>query len=251
MKNISIPNIDYFKVLDAYTGEMTYGCDQEWFSTEWQRRAGCAPCVACNILLYLNRARTGDEGTPVQKKFCEEFMDEIWTYVTPTERGMPSTEMFCDDVRSYGEAKRDEIECVSFDIPNDAADRPTAGEVSTFLEESLANDLPVAFLNLCNGSEKNLPEWHWVTIVSMKQETRDSHIFIVIVDEGALKTIDLSLWLDTTSNGGGFVRFSYASASDKYAGSVYGEASTRHNGTIHLISGSGDLLLGVCLDEQS
>jgi hypothetical protein len=209
MKTISISNVDDFKVLDAYTGVMTYGCDQEWFSTEWQRRAGCAPCVACNILIYLNRARVGGEGTPVGKKFCTAFMEEIWTYVTPTERGMPSTEMFCEDVRSYGEAKGDEIECASFDIPDDAANRPAADEISEFLGESLTGDLPVAFLNLCNGSEKNLPEWHWVTIVSMKQEAHDSHIFIDIIDEGVLKTIDLSLWLDTTSNGGGFVRFRY------------------------------------------
>ncbi|MDR3355431.1 MAG: hypothetical protein LBO21_10360 [Synergistaceae bacterium] len=209
MKTISISDLDAFKVLDSRTGVVTYGCDQEWFSTEWQRRAGCGPSVASNILIYLDILRTGRKRTPISREFCTTLMEEVWTYVTPTEMGMPSTAMFCDDVRSYGEAKGDEIECVSFDVPNDAANRPTADEISAFLEKSLSSDLPVAFLNLCNGKEKNLPEWHWVTIILMEQKTPGSHIFIQIIDEGILKTIDLSLWLDTTSNGGGFVRFHY------------------------------------------
>jgi hypothetical protein len=206
MKTISISDLDAFKVLDDYTGMITYGCDQEWFSTEWQRRAGCAPSVASNILIYLDLARPDSpRKTPISKGFCAALMEEVWTYVTPTERGMPSTEMFCDDIRSYGEAKGLAIECVSFDIPDDTTMRPKVDEISIFLEKSLSGDLPVAFLNLCNGMETNLPEWHWVTIVSIKQDAPNSHVFILIIDEGTLKTIDLSLWLETTSNGGGFV----------------------------------------------
>jgi hypothetical protein len=209
MKTISISDLDAFRVLDDYTGIVTYGCDQEWFSTEWQRRSGCGPSVASNILIYLDLAGANDKKKPINKGLCMALMEDVWAYVTPTERGMPSTEMFCDDMRSYGEAKGRAIECVSFDIPDDAARRPAVDEISIFLEKSLSSDLPVAFLNLCNGMEKNLPEWHWVTVVSIKQEAPDSHVFILIIDEGILKTIDLSLWLETTSNGGGFVSFHY------------------------------------------
>ncbi|MDR1884968.1 MAG: hypothetical protein LBQ56_01745 [Synergistaceae bacterium] len=205
MKAISISNLDAFKILDTDTGAISYGCDQEWFSTEWQRRAGCGPSVASNILLYLNRS---GGVTPLSRRSCAALMEEVWTYVTPTERGMPATGMFCEDVCAYGAAKGLEIECLSFDVPEDLSPRPPMGEISSFLERSLSMDIPVAFLNLCNGMEENLQRWHWVTVVSLEQEEPDSHTFVRIIDEGTLKAIDLSLWRDTTTCGGGFVYFS-------------------------------------------
>lgn len=39
----TISNIDLFSVLDENTNKTYYGCDQEWYATQWQRRSGCGP----------------------------------------------------------------------------------------------------------------------------------------------------------------------------------------------------------------
>jgi hypothetical protein len=67
--------------------------------------------------------------------------------------------------------------------------------------------LPVAFLNLCNGEETNLERWHWVTVISVEYEEIKQGVFLSIMDEGMIKRINLALWYETTTLGGGFVYF--------------------------------------------
>jgi len=87
----SITNPGLFSVLDESTNKTYYGCDQEWYATEWQRRSGCGPTVASNILFYLNNYKVNlSIGQRVNsKKNCLLFMSEIWKYVTPTTEGIP------------------------------------------------------------------------------------------------------------------------------------------------------------------
>ncbi len=93
---------------------------------------------------------------------------------------------------------------MALDIPKNRFQRPELSAVSEFLENSLSKDLPVAFLNLDNGDEKRLDSWHWVTVIALDYE-RDGAAAVKILDEGRIKQIDLALWLQTTSLGGGFV----------------------------------------------
>jgi hypothetical protein len=65
----------------------------------------------------------------------------------------------------------------------------------------------VAFLNLCNGSEKKLDRWHWVTLISLEYAEGGERVFADILDAGIIKRIDLALWYKTTTLGGGFVYF--------------------------------------------
>jgi hypothetical protein len=74
-----------------------------------------------------------------------------------------------------------------------------------FLEEALSKDSPIAFLNLCNGIEKNLECWHWVTIISLEYMENEEQTFVNILDDGQIKKIDLALWYNTTRKNGGFV----------------------------------------------
>ena len=67
-------------------------------------------------------------------------------------------------------------------------------------------DHPVAFLNLDNGKESKLDTWHWVTIVGIEYN-KNEELYATIADEGLLKTIDLSLWINSTSKEGGFIYF--------------------------------------------
>ena len=79
--------------------------------------------------------------------------------------------------------------------------------VVNFLRVGLQRDLPIAFLNLCNGAEQQLEPWHWVTISGLDYDTYNQYAIAQICDGGIVKRIDLALWLHTTRQGGGFVFF--------------------------------------------
>ena len=208
LKSISNPGV--FKVLNRVTNERHYGCDQEWYSTEWQRRSGCGPTAASNIIYYLtHKGQTAkSEQDIVCKSECSSLMEEVWNHVTPTTEGIPTTKMLCEEMLSYIKSKGLEFEYRLMDIPKDSDRRPKLLEVLDFLETALSEDVPVAFLNLCNGDEINLERWHWVTIISLEYTDKDEQICIDILDEGLIKKIDLTLWYNTTKRGGGFVYFS-------------------------------------------
>jgi hypothetical protein len=227
MKTISLTNLSLLEV-DTTPGERAeggrlrprrYGCDQNWYGTEWQRRAGCGPATASNILLYMSGGRAaGDSGRAPRRENFIALMEDVWAYVTPTDRGIPTTELFYEPFLRYA-AERG-VEVVRYGVL-DMFDEPRAklAEAVSFIGAALAADLPVAFLNLCSGGEENLDRWHWVTVVSLeydglggekggnKDENNEEKAGITILDNGELKKADLALWRRTTTLGGGFVWF--------------------------------------------
>lgn len=205
----SITNFNLFKVLDESTHEMFYGCNQEWYATDWQRRSGCGPSVASNIMFYLshNVSIFPQSQSMNTKQKCLSLMEEVWAYVTPTNDGIPTTKMFYEDVLLYAKSKGISVKYNFCDFPEDNSLRPKLSVILNFLEGALMKDVPVAFLNLSNGDEKNLEPWHWVTIISLEYSEDTSSVFIEIIDEGLIKKINLALWYTTTSLGGGFVYF--------------------------------------------
>lgn len=134
-------------------------------------------------------------------------MEEIWKFVTPTREGIPTTKMLYESVIAYANAKGINVEHRCCDLPKKKSLRPKFMDVVYFLEEALQQDSPIAFLNLCNGDEKNLEPWHWVTIISLEYSEDGNNAFIDILDEGLIKKINLLLWHKTTAHGGGFVYF--------------------------------------------
>ncbi len=207
IKTLTNPNL--FRAIDAVTHKAYYGYHQECYTTEWQRDSGCGPSAAANIIFYLNYTRSnlglGQSVTKIEN--CLSLIEEVWEYVTPGEKGIPNTKMFYDDVLSYALAKGLNIEYSVCDLHEDKAKRPELNEVLKFLEAALLKDSPIAFLNLCNGQVKNLDPWHWVTIISLEYAENKNSAFIKILDEGLIKKIDLALWYNTTTLGGGFVYF--------------------------------------------
>ena len=135
------------------------------------------------------------------------FMEEIWAFVTPSTEGIPTTRMLYESVMAYAETKGLNVTYRVCDVPEKKASRPALTDVIRFLEKALLKDAPVAFLNLCNGDAANLEPWHWVTVVSLEYREDGKSAFIEILDEGLIKRIDLALWCDTTTLGGGFVYF--------------------------------------------
>ena len=209
MRSVAISRLNSLKIVDDATRQFYYGCNQEWYATEWQRLAGCGPTAACNIIWYLNHIQPAlglnQECSSIEKSMS--LMEEIWAYVTPSTEGIPTTRMLYESVMAYARTKGLDVNYSVCDVPEKKASRPTLTDVISFLERALLKDTPIAFLNLCNGGATNLEPWHWVTVVSLEYEEDGKSALIEILDEGLIKRIDLALWCDTTTLGGGFVCF--------------------------------------------
>lgn len=201
MIKISVKNPEYFEIMDEITSEKNFGFNQQWYKKPWQRMAGCGPTVAANIILY-SRKSTG-----ISKNEGLQIMDEMWEHVTPTIKGVNTTNIFYKGLLSFANSKKANLFYDAVDVPKKKDIRPSFDNVISFIKNSLENDIPLAFLNLCNGKETNLDEWHWVTLVSLEYEENLNSANIEILDESIIKTIDLLLWYNTTTLGGGFVSF--------------------------------------------
>jgi len=204
----SISNLNLLKFIDESDENIYFGCDQEWYSTEWQKKSGCGPATACNILVYLNFLRLNDSGKAVKnnsKEFALLQMEDVWKYITPSENGIATTKMFCRELDNYYKSKGLKIVCNSLDIPEEKYLRPNFKDAIHFIEDAMLADSPVAFLNLCNGDIQSLDRWHWVSIVSLEFDENGIAANVEIVDEGIIKKIDFYLWYNTTKLGGGLV----------------------------------------------
>lgn len=199
----SVNSGEYFEISDENNCTIYYGCNQQWYKKPWQRMSGCGPTTASNIILYNKKSKTTSKIDSVI------LMDEMWKYVTPTLKGVNTTKIFYEGLKSYAKSKGAESTFDVLEVAKDKNMRPTFIDLTNFIKNSLENDVPLAFLNLCNGEEKCLDKWHWVTVVSLEYEEDGSTAFIEILDEGMKKTIDLLLWFKTTTLGGGFVSFSF------------------------------------------
>jgi len=202
MKKISVKNPEYFEIIDKSTGMKYYGLNQEWYKKPWQRMAGCGPTVASNIILY------GKKNAGTVKVDAVKLMDEIWKYVTPTLKGVNSTNIFYNGLSSFAKSSGTNLSYDAVDVPKKKDMRPTLEKIVNFIKGSLEKDIPVAFLNLNNGEEIKLDEWHWVTLMAMEYEEDLSTVKAEILDEGMKKEINLLLWYNTTALGGGFISFS-------------------------------------------
>ena len=202
----AIRHPDAMKIRDEAAGVDYYGGDQEWFPTKYQRLSGCGPTVSATILHYL-RLRGESDPLPVctREQFVAEMQD-VWQYVTPGVGGIPSAKRLCDGLEKYAAAHRP-LRIASLDIPKK---HPPFGDALAFVDSALARDLPVAFLNLSNGGEPELSEWHWVTVVSLSYEPDGGSATVYILDEGVRKTVNFANWFHADKARGGLVCFSLA-----------------------------------------
>ncbi len=184
-----------------------HGFNQTWFHTSWQRRSGCGPTAVASAVYYLRRTRRlpGAE-QPFSQSECRALMEDVWKYVTPTLHGIPSANMLVDGARAYFRARSLPVRADTLDIPARRQDRPAMSGLLDFLAGGLDGDMPVAFLNLNSGREKTLDSWHWVPLIRL-QDGPDRIARADILDEGLVKTVNLTRWYGTTTLGGGFVRF--------------------------------------------
>lgn len=185
------------------SGGLMHGVDQDWYSGYWQRKAGCGPSTASNMLRYFGPRAAMRQATHSRQDMVD-LMHGVWGYVTPGMRGLNSTQMFSQGMDTLLKEQGSALRCHSLDIPASQQGRPDKAQVTRFIREGLAADSPVAFLNLHRGQLMNLENWHWVTLISL-EEGPGGQLFAQAIDNGRALRLDMGLWLDSSKLGGGFV----------------------------------------------
>ncbi len=209
MISVSVKNLKLFEIVDA-SGSTYCGGWQEWYGRCWKRLAGCGPTVISGIVHYLNRSQTADapdNAAPAQINEFQVLMEEIWHYVTPSVRGLPSPSALTKGARVYLDDKGLPYTLEELDVPKSRRTRPDFMQIVSFVHTALEADTPVAFLSLDKGAEDQLDNWHWVTILSLDYTPNGAAAKAGVADEGRYFQVDLRKWFDTTPLGGGFVRF--------------------------------------------
>lgn len=179
-----------------------HGVNQDWFESYWQRKAGCGPCTASNMLRYLS----GRAALPWPVETREDMvrlMHLAWEDVTPGVFGLNSPHSFQEGMDRLLYKAGSPLRCRTLEVPASRRERPDAQAVAAFIAQGLSQDMPVAFLNLHNGSLRHLESWHWVTLLAL--DTRQGAMQATAVDNGRQLRLDLKEWLNTTNRGGGFV----------------------------------------------
>lgn len=183
-----------------------YGYNQEWYKTSFQRTRGCGPTAAAMLLLYLNIRES--EHLPYQShniSSITDILEDVWGFVTPGWLlGLNSTKKFCKGMETLFRHHRLGWRCHKLSITTAKYKRTSLSEVVKFLEDGIASDCPIAFLNLHKGLTA-LESWHWIVLVSLSHDATQNRYMATCYDGGYLRTFDLGLWLESTRLGGGFV----------------------------------------------
>jgi hypothetical protein len=186
-------------------GRLYLGADQEWYRDLWQRQAGCGPTNTAQLLWYLAQTRPHCRALAGRDCGSKEgflaLMEEVWHYVTPGKMGVNSTAILTKGALRYGEERGVPLNCRVLEIAVKPFARPAAAELMEFIGAALADDLPLAFLNLAKGAVANLDSWHWVTLVALDKTDMTATMY----NQGEEAVINMGLWLKTSALGGGLV----------------------------------------------
>jgi hypothetical protein len=204
---VELDRVELLHITDG-CGNLSCGCDQDWYRMPWQRMAGCGPSVAANLFYYLHR--TGRIDLPFPTGGRDELvalMEAVWKFVTPKAQGLHTTKRFVDGAAGFAKTYGLPIGCRVLDVPKRREDRQDARTVADFIAEGLRAGSPVAFLNLSNGGIPELDTWHWVTIVAIDRGPDGSRAVATVYDSDRNFEADLAAWLVKTAREGGFVHF--------------------------------------------
>ena len=202
-------------------GVRTVGCDQLWYPKEGHIPQGaCGAAVASNLLSYLLRSRpelysraeraglTGLSAplteTVNTKKGFIEFMIKVYPFLHPRAGGLMS-DAFIDSIEEFGREYGLSVSAERLKVPVMHSKRPSPEKAADFIRTSFEEDSPVAVLSLSAGRERELENWHWVTMIEYDEE---SHL-ATIVNNCSVFRADLVSWFDSSIMGGSLVRLTY------------------------------------------
>lgn len=203
MAKITIKQKNLYEITDEKNNR-TWGGVQYWFPKEGYIPPGaCGATTGANIFSYLIRTRKGFEikTNHQTKDGFLEFMKESYKYMHPRVMGLLA-DFFLLGADEFAKALGVNMHAEQLKIPICRTCRPDIKKVSSYISESLADDIPVAFLILSSGATPELDGWHWVTIIGLDEDTNT----IDFIDNGRALQADLASWLDTSIMGGSFVR---------------------------------------------
>ena len=191
-------------ILQGPDGMIWRGASQDWYTTAWQRRAGCAPTTAATMLAYLGKTRPELSALVPELDAFLPYMESVWEYVTPGPQGLDDPEGFLLGCRSFALSRQCVLQGEVLEIPADRSLRPNLARCRAFLTAALEADLPVAFLNYSSEGLAELDDWHWVPVVSLRG--KKTGLPCTYLDGGREEELDFDLWLKNTKLGGALVR---------------------------------------------
>ncbi|WP_288314971.1 hypothetical protein [uncultured Dialister sp.] len=148
-------------------GSAHKGYDQDWYPEKRQQISGCGPTVGSMMAAYTQRKLEKKEITT--KDGAVEQMLEIWPYATPHLHGLYKTRWLMEGLNHYFSDKNLSAEAEMISIPSIRMLAPSFVKVKKFIQEGLAGDWPVGFLNLHSGGESIPYHWHWMILVRMEE----------------------------------------------------------------------------------
>jgi hypothetical protein len=207
---VSISRPELLTITDSRTQQAYFGGAQEWYPSEWGRRAGCGPTCSANLTAYLALTRPAlrrlYSGKRMDRDEYLKHMNEIYPFVKPGPMGLTRIELFSEDVAAFAASRGVVLTPRLFAVTgNRTPDRPPVSALTEFVKAGLAADCPLAFLNLSRGNVENLQSWHWISITSADFE--ENRLMACASDEGIPRKFDLQLWYLSTQKRGGLIYF--------------------------------------------
>lgn len=161
----------FVPLLEAETGQCTYGGRQRWFPKKGQRLRGCGPVAAANILCHLagsgERCRPLYPGALTQAQFLE-LMEETYRALSPAlVGGVFSLGRFARGVEALAWSRGVVLTVHLLRVRSHSRE-----EALGMVREGLARGCPVAALNL--KLRYRVPPggenfgWHWVTVTGLE-----------------------------------------------------------------------------------
>lgn len=181
-------------------GRPHYGYEQDWFPDRWQRLAGCGPTTGATMIAYLEGKERGE--WPATWTAAQAKMVAFWPYATPRMHGLYKTRWLMEGLNAYLADHCLTGRADMLNIPLLRPMRPAPARAMAFIGEALAEDMPLGFLDLHNGGNRNICSWHWTPLVALDDATGQA----MILDEGRCIEFDFPEWLSASAFGGGLVR---------------------------------------------
>lgn len=161
--NMKYSVMKYFPVIEE-EGNTYCGGNQEWYSQEWQRKAGCASVCGANIATYYWN-KENHQTQAFSKSDYVKRMLQLYKYMTPGMRGFPDPYKFLSRFLKYQNSKGYVCKGSIYHDWN-SCEQP-----KQYIIKALKNDNPVALLVLKHTApimkENN---WHWMTIIEYDEQ---------------------------------------------------------------------------------
>lgn len=190
--------------LPYFTVENELGFNQEHFSDIMMKLGGCAAVTACDSLIYFKKYFSLDMPCPcaaddISRSDYTAFARKMKPYLRPRLKGISSTEIYVNGVRSY----LDSVGCKNLSLSGCDNVSDTA-ETEKIITSQLEKGYPLPCLTLGNG-HRDMKDfvWHWYMVTGY--ESMGTETYVNAVSYGGERRLRLShLW----QKGGGLIIFS-------------------------------------------